>query len=199
MMAKAKAKPAVDSNQFPLLQNRLILNRFFCRQLGFEKFEDLRDYLCLGGHTEQEGWEDDGHHALFHVMRNKPRCVVPPDRLAEYDLRIKEYLDPLNRFRTPPVQLKYFQYLAVLFAEIYLDRLFNEKEKLLADLNKFVEHENDRLLPAAPLYPPFTEEDLSKLAFDGNRQRQDAHHAHQSVAVPALRQKDARQHPARHT
>ena len=154
-----------NSNRLLLLQDSLILNRFFCRQLGFEKFKDLRDYLRLGGHTEQESWEDDGHHALFYVLRNKPGCVVPPDRLAEYDLRIKGYLERLNRFRKPPVQLKYFQYLAVLFVEIYLDRLFNEKEELLADLNKFVEQENERLLPTAPLYPLFTEEDLSKLAF----------------------------------
>jgi hypothetical protein len=163
-MAKAKTKPALSNNQFPLLQNRLILNRFFCRQLGFEKFKDLRDYLRLGGHTEQEGWGDDGHHVLFHVIRNNPRCLIPSDRLAEYDLRINEYLVRLNRFRTPPVQLKYFQYLAVLFTEIYLDRLFNEKENFLAELNAFVAQENEKLSSVLP-YPFFTEEDLNKLAF----------------------------------
>lgn len=154
-----------SSNQLPLLQDRLILNRFFCQQFGFKKFEDLRDYLRLGGHTEQEGWGADGHNALFHVLRSVPKCAVPPDRLAEYDLRIKGYLNRLNRFRTPPVQLKYFQYLVLLFAEIYLDRLFNEKEKLLAELYAFIEQENERLSPAAPPHSPFTEEDLSKLAF----------------------------------
>lgn len=154
-----------SNNQLPLLQDHLILNRFFCQQFGFEKFKDLRDYLRLGGHIEQEGWGDDGHNALFHVLRSVPKCAVPPDRLAEYDLRIKGYLDRLNRFRTPPVQLKYFQYLAVLFTEIYLARLFSEKEKLLAELNAFVEQENEKLPPTAPPHPPFTEEDLSKLAF----------------------------------
>lgn len=162
---KSVGNRSTRRNQLPLLQDSLILNRFFCGLFGMEAFKDLRDYLRLGGHTKQEDWGYDGHHAMFHVLRNKPGCVVPPERLAEYDLRIKDYLGRLNRFRTPRVQLRYFQYLAVLFTEIYLDRLFNDKERFLAELNAFIEQENGILSRSQPTYVPFTGEDLDKLAF----------------------------------
>jgi hypothetical protein len=68
----------------------------------------------------------------------------------------------MNRFRQPAVQLKYFQYLAVLFTEIYLDLLFNDRERFLAELNGFSENfQRD----AGWKVPPFTEDDLSKIAF----------------------------------
>lgn len=152
-------------NQLPLLQDRLILNRFFCRQFGFENFREMRDYLRRGRHTEQEGWEEDGHSFLFHVLKNLPGCLVPPDKLAEYDLRIKGYVERLNHFRTPPVVLKYFQCLALLFTEIYLDRLFSDREALLGELNAFALEENERLSPGDLSYSPFAAEDLNKLAF----------------------------------
>jgi hypothetical protein len=65
---------------------------------------------------------EDGHSHFFHVLEGLQGVDVPLlDKLADYDLRIKSYVERLNRFRTPPVQLKYFQYLAVLFTELYLD------------------------------------------------------------------------------
>lgn len=63
---------------------------------------------------------------------------LAPDQLAAYDLRIKGYVEQLNRFRTPPIQLKYFQYPAVLFTEIYLDCLVSNRASLLSELNQFV-------------------------------------------------------------
>ncbi|MGQ9561883.1 MAG: DEAD/DEAH box helicase family protein, partial [Candidatus Oleimicrobiaceae bacterium] len=63
------------------------------------------------------------------------------------------------------IQLKYFQYLAVLFTEIYLDRLFGNRATLLSELNHFVGQEKGKLSPATLRYQPFAEADLSKLAF----------------------------------
>ena len=74
---------------------------------------------------------------------------------------------------------KYFQYLCLLFTEIYLDRYFRNPEKLLADLNAYVERFNagDTLqqkalgnlfangLPKDVRIKPYTPDDLRKLAF----------------------------------
>lgn len=168
MMATARQsarRQRTRRNELPLLQDWLILNRFFCRLLGFNTFKEMRDYLRLGGHIDEEGWGDDGHHPLFHVLRRKPGCAISPDRLANYDLQIKSYVDRVNQFRRPAIELKYFQYLAVLFAEIYLDRIFNDKKRFLQEINDFVEHQNAQLTAGEQKFPRFSEEDLVKIAF----------------------------------
>ena len=147
--------------QLPLLQDRLILNRYFCRLFGFQDFRDLREAL----RDQREGWAEDGHSYFFRVLEGRQGLRLAPDRLAEYDLRLKGYVERLNRLRTPPIQLKYFQYLAAIFSEIYLDRLFNDRDAFLTDLNAFAIRENSSLSPATPRYQPLTDDDLTKLAF----------------------------------
>jgi hypothetical protein len=147
--------------QLPLLQDCLILNRYLCSLFGCQDFRRLRDNL----RDLKEGWAEDGHSYFLRVLEGVEGVKLAPDKLREYDLRIKGYVERLNRFRTPTVQLKYFQYLAVLFAEIYLDRLFNNQEVLLSELNGFVERENSGEGPAALCYKSFTKDDLRKLAF----------------------------------
>ena len=165
-MVKGKAGKGVryspgGANQLPLLQDRLVLNRYLCGLFGCQDFRGLRENL----RDLKEGWAEDGHSYFFRVLEGLRGLKLAPDQLAIYDLRIKGYVEQLNRFRTPPIQLKYFQYLAVLFTEIYLDRLFTDKASLLAELNEFVRQENAKLSPATPRYQSFTEADLSKLAF----------------------------------
>ena len=150
-----------SANQLPLLQDRLSLNRYLCGLFGCQDFRGLREVL----RDQKEGWAEDGHSYFLRVLEGLQGLKVAPDQLVAYDLRIKGYVEQLNRFRTPQVQLKYFQYLAVLFTEIYLDRLFSNQVSLLSELNKFIGQENSKLLPATPRYRPFTEADLGKLAF----------------------------------
>ena len=158
---KGVRNSARGANPLPLLQDCLILNRYFCGLFGCQDFRGLRDVL----RDQKEGWAEDGHSYFFRVLEGLRGLKLAPDQLAAYDLRIKGYVEKLNRFRTPPIQLKYFQYLAVLFTEIYLDRLFGNRASLLFELNQFVDQENDKLSPATPRYQHFTEADLSKLAF----------------------------------
>ncbi len=144
--------------RLPMLQQQLILNRFMCQQLGCRDFKALREKL----RNQREDWTEDGHSHFFYVLRGIGGLKISEDKLAEYDLHIRAYVERMNRFRHPPVQLKYFQYLAVLFTEIYLDLLFNERERLLAELNEFSE---DIQRDVGWKVPPFTEDDLSKIAF----------------------------------
>jgi hypothetical protein len=155
---RGQVAAATSAGSLPLLQQRLVLNSFLCRQLGCEDFKSLREKL----RDQREDWNEDGHSRFFHVLRGISGLKISEDKLAEYDLRIRAYVERMNRFRQPAVQLKYFQYLAVLFTEIYLDRLFNDRERFLAELNGFSENfQRD----AGWKLPPFTEDDLSKIAF----------------------------------
>ncbi|GAI13095.1 unnamed protein product, partial [marine sediment metagenome] len=134
---------------------------YFCNLFGFNDFRSLREQL----HNLQEIPAEDGYSHYYHTLKGLKGLQISPDQLAAYDLQIRVYVEHLNRFRTPPIQLKYFQYLAVLFSEIYLDRLFSSRATLISELNEFVAEENSKLSPIAPKYSNFTNSDLSKLAF----------------------------------
>ena len=70
----------------------------------------------------------------------------------------------MNEGRTEPVILRYFQYLAALYAEIYLDRYCAHPEALLRSLNRFVEDHNGRCAPDER-HREFAAADLGKMAF----------------------------------
>jgi len=150
-----------SANQPPLLQDRLILNRYLLQLFGCRDLRGLREAL----RDHKEGWAEDGYSYFVRVLEGFRGLKITPDQLAAYDLRIKAYVEQLNRFRSPPIRLKYFQYSAVLFAEIYLDLLFSDRSSLVSGVNEFIAQENGRLPPATPRYRHFTEADLGKLAF----------------------------------
>ena len=58
--------------------------------------------------------------------------------MYDYDQNIVRHTREINERRTEKIQWKYYQYLALLFTEIYLDRYFADKEKLRSDINAFL-------------------------------------------------------------
>ncbi len=83
--------------------------------------------------------------------------------LQRYDDNIHKHLAEMNDGRLEPITLRYFQYLAALYSEIYLDWYFN-RTSLLTSLNAFVVQHNSSCAPDQR-WDQFTPEDLSKLAF----------------------------------
>ncbi len=157
-MRSMKGKRRVT--ELPRLQEWLPLHGYMCSLLGFPDPDGLRSLLK----DAQLGAAEDGHTHFFHRLRGQAGLKVDPDRLAQYDLRILDYTDRINEGRSPRVKLQYFQYLAVLFTEILLERYFADRPGLLAELNAFA---SDRYGKGArkPLQAPhFGEEDLTKLA-----------------------------------
>ena len=67
---------------------------------------------------------------------------------------------PRGKLRFP----KYFQYLALLFTEIYLDRYFRDPGGLLASLNGFITEFNTDASEADQL-KPYVADELNKLAY----------------------------------
>ena len=139
------------------LEKHLVLNKFFLNLFGFDDFNELREKLK----DTREGDDTTGRSYFVDVLIGlKPEWE---DLLLKYDEAIREYVEKLRQNRRQPnFNLKYFQYLAVLFTEIFLDRCYNDKEKFIAELNEFLEKYNNENKTEIS---PFTEEDLKKLAF----------------------------------
>jgi hypothetical protein len=90
---------------------------------------------------------------------------IPPEEILRYDKAIKDYVERLTKNRRDNIKLKYFQYLAVLFSEIFLDRYFNKRRQFLAELNLFVDELNKEVTKPEEKFAYFTEADLKKLAY----------------------------------
>lgn len=116
------------------LQSYLILSRYLSSLFGFEDIEDFRKLHK----PVQEGLNQ---HKKFYYTEALQTLRIPEEfrqRLNQYDENIQEYLNVINEKRDPPIVLKYFQYVAVIFTEIYLDKFYNSFESLYADFTKFV-------------------------------------------------------------
>ena len=138
------------------LEKHLVLNKYFLNLFGFDNFNKLREKLK----DTQEGYDSTGRSYFVDVLIGlKPEWE---GELLRYDLAIREYVEKLKQNRKDiNFKLKYFQYLAVLFTEIFLDKYYNDKQRFLNELNAFLEEFRNNKTQITP----FTEEDLKKLAF----------------------------------
>src|SRR5437667_176315 len=117
------------------LERSLVLNRFLQSLFGAERFEDLRRALK----DQEEGPGPDGQSHFFYLLAGRAGLRIDRARLAEYDLRVLGYEAALAKTRRaePFKTFKYFQYLALLYTEIYLDRLTSDPQALQRELNAF--------------------------------------------------------------
>jgi len=139
------------------IEKYLVLNKYFLRLFGEKDNRGLLRYLK----SVEEGERDGLTNFAINII-NKSGLKISKDELERYDQNIQKYLKKINKGRQEKIRLKYFQYLAVLFTEIFLDRLKNQKWEFLADLNKFV---NGLEKKVRETIGEFSEEDLKKLAF----------------------------------
>jgi len=94
-----------------------------------------------------------------------PADAVGEAKLLEYDDNVRRHMERINRHRAEPVTLKYFQRLAALITECYLDRLSGDPDALLQDLNDFVRRRNQALPAHGVHLPVFERDELNKVAF----------------------------------
>lgn len=164
MARRAQTQPEGTTEglqQYVKLENRLVLLAWLNSLLGYRSNRELLED-CK---SVAEGFGADGHSFLYHhFIARGSQVQIHADKLAEYDENIRRHLENINRGRTEKIILRYFQHLAALYTEILLDRIFNAKAKLLADLNAFVVGRNARRLPTELQDEPFTEQDLTKVA-----------------------------------
>ncbi len=151
---------------------KLVLNQWLLSLFNVKQFEDLAEHLR---NEAQEGLDENNvhhfHHALTAQLFNLTQ--LPTELLLEYDQNIVKHTQRLNERRITrgdePIVWKYFQYLTLLFTEIYLDRYFRDPKALLAALNTQLALYNAGKLEADAI-APFDEAaeawpQLNKLAY----------------------------------
>jgi superfamily II DNA or RNA helicase len=141
------------------IEKYLVLNKYFLWLFGEEDNRKLLRYLK----SVEEGERDGLTNFAINLM-TKEGVKLPKDELKRDDQNIQEYLRKINQSRPERIRLKYFQYLAVLFTEMFLDRLKNRKWEFWAELNDFV-NSNSLEKKVRETVGEFSEEDLKKLAF----------------------------------
>jgi hypothetical protein len=112
---------------------------------------------------QPEGYNAEGRSYVANVLEGLVRGIDAV-QLLTYDANVRRHTQALNRHRTEPITLKYFQILAALMTEHYLDRATHEPEAFVVDLNTFVTDQNATRASRFE-FPAFTPGDLNKLAY----------------------------------
>jgi hypothetical protein len=127
--------------------------------LGARGLEDLKQVLV----RVEEGPGPDGQSRFFHAIAGLKGLRLPEEKLQEHDARLVGYESRLAKARGGFV-FKYFQYLSLLYAEIYLDRLTEDPAAFLRELNAFLDGLRNQEI-ALSTFQAFEAQDLRRLAF----------------------------------
>ena len=144
------------------LENHLTLHGWLNSHFKYKTTQALLNAVK----NEEEGFNPDGHSPIceFLISQADPDSPIA-EVLPTYDANIKRHLAAINSKRTQPIVLRYFQYLALLYTEIFLDWKFNKPAEFLRQLNGFVQTRNDARAPSDAMDTLFSEADVEKLAF----------------------------------
>ena len=157
-MPRRSSRPATAPTKrgYARLEQQLSLLAWLHRRLGYKSTADLLTDLK----ESNEGFDPEGRSYIYKRLEARSERWRGLDRetLQSYDNNIREHLAAINTGRVKPITLRYFQYLAALYAEIYLDSYCRNPDALLGDINNFIVSERRRWLR-------YAREDLSKLAF----------------------------------
>ena len=139
-------------------QNRLLLNQWLLDLLDADNFDELASHLR---DNSKEGWDAENISYFYRSLTNREPCgTISHDLLRSYDANIFRHTQHINRYRqNRPIRWKYFQYLSLLFTEIYLDRYFEDPESFSMELNRFMKTRPNLGLSK---YQP---ESMNKIAF----------------------------------
>jgi hypothetical protein len=147
---------------------KLVLLQWMLRLFDKKSFEQLAEPFKS---AQLEGLDEDNNHKFLAVFKEHLFGLeeFPGEVLLGYDQNIVRHTLRLNERRAEPIRWKYFQWLSLLFTEVYLDRFFRDPSKLLIDLNEFVAKFNEDNIGKGNLgkesIPAYELADLRKIAF----------------------------------
>lgn len=155
--ARTRAAAAIEFNQ------ALVLNQWLFSLFGLEStdgsyridgrrmplLEAFKRRFQLNEDSE-EGLDENNVHRFHHALINQIPDELPgvsKDELLAFDQNIVRHTLAMNAQRDlrreRPVVWKYFQYLSLLFVEIYLDRYFRDPQALAQAINAHIAKFND--------------------------------------------------------
>ena len=144
---------------------KLVLNQYILSLFGVKDFHDLAK--CIDNPRWGEFSDDEVSRFCRRLIEDldlDSNAAIDVGDLYEYDANITVHTKKMKNREGAPIKWMYFQYLALLFTEIYLDRYFNHREELIAALNAYLPHVNNGL-PTKEQLSEFTEDDLRRISF----------------------------------
>ena len=143
--------------------DQLVLFRYFLHELKIDSLGALSEKL---NSAEYEGFnESGGTYFCDYIARisKMKGAAITPEKLRLYDANICRHTRQVGEKRGG-LRWKYFQYVALLFTEIYLDRYFTDAEGFCADLNNWLSTKRTESFGLID-FQPYTVDKLNKLAF----------------------------------
>ena len=103
----------------PKLSNALLLNRYMLSLFGTSSLEALSEHLK---DPVLEGYDENNVSLFYHEMCRRlfPNGELTAEKLLEYDQNIYRHTEQISKERDERIRWKYFQYLSLIFTEIYL-------------------------------------------------------------------------------
>ena len=144
------------------LEQRLSLLSWLQSRLAYGSTEKLLTDIK----ESDEGFDAEGRSYICTRLLSRAGRLneITSDDLQRYDDNIREHLASMNAGRPQPITLRYFQYLAALCTEIFLDRRHSSPVALLDSINSFVDSLNSNRYPDEQV-ERFVDSDINKLAF----------------------------------
>ena len=158
---RSKARPGARGEHVRLEQ-RLVLIAWLNGHFGYVRNRDLLADVRDAG----EGFDVSDRSYVHHrLVARGDKVQMPPGDLARYDDNIRLHLRAMSAQRPQPITFRYFQHVAVLYTEIFLDWYFNRRGRMLRSLNGFVDAGGASKTFSNPTNAMFSESDLKTLAF----------------------------------
>ncbi len=164
-MAKAPQNAKFHFDQH-LILNRWLFSLF--HKTSLNEFKSLLESVENDDYIASDG-QSHFYHRLSNELffeQNNPLSLA---ELAAYDLRLVHYWQKItekrNRTSGHILRPKYFQYLSLLFTEIYLDWYFNKKAELQTALNQQLVQYAKEMGKEVQDFEEYRLNDLNKIAF----------------------------------
>jgi len=170
-----KKKDKIKKHNF---KDKLILNQWLISLFGIDPLHDhivngkkMRPFhkladMIIG--SKIEGLDKDNLHYfyknLFDMFGASSTTTITKEQLLNYEENIVSHTQKINEKRDRPITWKYYQWLNLLFVEIYLDLYFHDRQKLLKGLNEYILRYNAHYPEYADI-SPYTDDDLNKICF----------------------------------
>ena len=151
---------------------QLILNKWLWSKFNPNHLEGMKHKLdnAMYEGVLHEG-EEAGQTKFFSVIINDlfNKQNLDLDALRRYDLNIVKHWQQITEKRNDQEQqvlnLKYFQYLSLLFTELYLDFYFNHQTLMLDELNLELDKYNQLQKNELDKFQTYIVDDLNKIGY----------------------------------
>jgi len=153
---------ATKQTEYIKLEKRLVLLAWLNDLFGYKSNQGLLSDMK----EADEGFDPYGRSFIYYRLIGRgDKLGLPQGDLDRYDENIHHHLATINQRRPEPITLRYFQHLALLYTEVFLDWHFNHPSRMLRSLNDFIRDRNSHKPIGDIPDPEFSDADLNKLAF----------------------------------